>query len=72
MNLETLEYSIHFFFDNTSESLEYKTGKTEKIYPPLKWLGSGLLQYVTAGYMAAPQKVSAFQPIPLGSTAHPN
>lgn len=31
MNLETLEYSIYFFFKDTSESLEYNTGKTEKM-----------------------------------------
>ena len=72
MNSKTLEYSIHFFFKNTSESLEYKTGKTIKTYPPLHWLGSGVLQGVTTGLMSSSNRLDAFRPILLDNPMHPN
>ena len=72
MNSETLECSIHFFFENEKESLEYKTGKTNKSYPPLQHLCAGLVQQITTGISTGRNKYKLFPSIPLNNTSNPN
>lgn len=46
---ETKRYIIALLFSNSEYGIGCDTGKTEKQYPPLKWIKQNLITYITTG-----------------------